>query len=57
MPTQDEIFEALLDQSNPGKYSDCCGAPIIGEITGEGEDACGRCSQCKEMSGIATDEE
>jgi hypothetical protein len=32
--------------------SDCCCAKIAGEIEGEGEDACGRCSKCGEMSGV-----
>ena len=38
-------------------YSECCGAPIYGEITGEGEDACGVCSECKEWSGVMNDED
>jgi hypothetical protein len=37
--------------------SDCCDAPISGEVTGHGEDACGRCSKCGEMSGVYNDDE
>lgn len=32
--------------------SDCCSAPIYGEITGTGPDACGICSECKEWAGV-----
>jgi len=36
--------------------SDCCDAPIVGEVDGEGEeDACGRCGKCKEMAGVYDD--
>lgn len=36
--------------------SDCCGAPIQGEIMGTDEDATGVCSQCKEWSGVSDDD-
>ena len=36
--------------------SDCCDAPIIGEVSGAGEeDACGLCSKCHEQSGMYDD--
>ena len=35
--------------------STCCGAPIIGEVTGTGDDAVGMCSQCHEWSGCEPD--
>jgi hypothetical protein len=56
MSISDEMLDAMLDQSNGNKVSDCCGASIVGEISGEGEDACGRCSRCKEMAGVVTEE-
>jgi len=37
--------------------SECCGAPIYGEILEEGTpDACGLCSDCKEWMGVCDDE-
>jgi len=36
---------------NSGYLSECCGAPIFGEITG----GIGICSQCKEWSGVSID--
>ncbi len=37
--------------------SNCCDAPIYGEVTGEGEDAVGLCSRCKEWANAYDEEE
>ena len=31
--------------------SECCGAPVVGEIMGEGKDAIGICSSCGDWMG------
>ena len=38
---------------NEDYLSECCGAPILGEIV----DDIGRCSQCQEWSGISLNPE
>ena len=38
--------------------SECCGAPVYGEISDEGTpDAIGLCSDCKEWMGVYDDED
>ena len=37
--------------------SDCCGATISGEVSGEGKDAVGICSDCGEWANVYDDEE
>lgn len=37
--------------------SDCCSAPILGEVSGEGPDAVAVCSQCKEWAGVYDENE
>ncbi len=38
---------------NSGYISECCGAPIYGEVTGDPR--IGICSRCKEWSGAVVD--
>ena len=37
--------------------SECCDAPIDGEILGEGEDAIAVCSKCGEWMGVYEEDE
>lgn len=42
---------------NSGFTSECCGAPIYGEICGDPPNEVGICSHCKEWSGVRQEPE